>query len=171
MIGYLVDLTEAQDYFTNERLETECWDKLAALSSAFGHQIKALFMAFNRIYYDPAYDLPDPLLPPNAAQLTVLKKAQCEEAYYLACHLHDEDRRKGIQAQGVIYAGIVKENYYADWLGKLPVPPFVDALLEDFYSDINVINVANIDRLEDEDANTKIDRPYGIGVYPPWWIY
>lgn len=171
MIGYLVDLTEAQDYFTNERLETECWDALAGLASANAFQIKALMMAFNRIFYDPAYDLPAPSLPPTADQFIVLKKAQAEEAYYLACHLHDEDRRKGIQAQGVIYAGIVKENYYADWLGKLPIPPFVDALLEDFYSDSSVIGIANIDRIEAEDAKTKIDRPYGIGIYPPWWIY
>ena len=171
MIGYFIDLTEAENYFLTERLATECWDDLAGLASAGAMQIKALMMAFNRIFYDPAYTLPDPSLPPTATELIILKKAQAEEAYYLACHLHDEDRRKGIQAQGVIYAGIVKENYYADWLGKLPVPPFVDALLSPFYADMEVIRIANIDRIESEDATTKIERLYGIGIYPPWWIY
>ena len=50
-------------------------------------------------------------------------------AYYLACHLSDEDRRKNIQAQGVTEAGIVKETYDKDMLMTTPIPPWVFNML------------------------------------------
>ena len=85
--------------------------------------------AYNRIYYDSRYDVPT-YAGATAAQLVILKKVNGEMAYYLAQHLDDEDRRMGLRNQGVIKAGIVKEDYKDDSI-ELPVPPFIDALLDD----------------------------------------
>ena len=77
-------------------------------------------------------------------------------AYYLAVHLADEDRRKGIQTQGVTDAGIVKEKYDKDKLNDLPIPPFVDVLLEDFKTE-KAFGMVDVDRDEDESVDTKVD--------------
>jgi hypothetical protein len=155
-IGWILDLSSAEDYFEDERLETAAWDAVRAVDSAGIKVEKALLNAFNRIYYDSAYPLlPDGYATASAAQRVVLRKAQCEMAYYLCIHLADEDRRKGLQAQGVIKAGIVQEDYYADWLAKLPVPPFVDSLLAEF-KDTHHIFAANIERDENRSAKEKV---------------
>src|SRR3972149_9780794 len=130
-IGWLLDLASAESYFEDERLETAAWDALFALDTTGLYAEKALLNAFNRIYYAKKYILPT-YAEATAAQLIVLRKAQCEMAYYLAQHLADEDRRKGIQAQGVVKAGIVQEDYDPKWLDRIPVPLFVDRLLSEF---------------------------------------
>lgn len=147
-IGWMTNLTEANNYFIDERLETDAWDNLA--NDAI--KTKALINSYNRIYYCGKYAVP---ASPSAAQLVVLKKAQCEMSYYIAVHLADEDRRKGIQAQGVIEAGIVKEKYAGDWLDKLPIPPFVDALLEDFKTEKSFF-IVDIDRDEDKSVSEDV---------------
>ncbi len=124
-IGYFADIADAEDYFSDERLETDAWDDLGSGSSL---KDKAVLMAYNRLYYDPRWSLPT-YAGATAAELVKLRKANGEMAYYLALHLADEDRRKGIQAQGVIEAGIVKEKYSEGDLMNLPVPPFVIGLL------------------------------------------
>src|SRR4030066_1219653 len=130
-IGWIIDLASAESYFEDERLETSAWDALFALDSTGTYAEKALLNAFNRLYYDPHYTLPT-YAAATALQLIVLRKAECEMAYSLAQHLADEDRRKGIQAQGVIKSGVVGEDYDPGWLDKIPVPPFVDTLLAQF---------------------------------------
>ena len=79
-------------------------------------------------------------------------------AYYLAQHLEDEDRRKGLQAQATIGAGIIQEKYNKDMLTELPVPPFVEAMLEDagFLTE-SAFAMVDIDRDEDESVDTKVD--------------
>ncbi len=146
-------LAQAESYFSNERLETTVWDALASDDV----KNKALNTAYNRIYYDPRYAVPA-AGDETAAQLIALIKIQGEMANYLIVHLADEDRRKGLQAQAVIKAGIVKEEYNKDDLMALPVPPFVDAMLEDegFTTDV-AFGTRDIDRDEDESANTKVD--------------
>jgi len=123
-VGYFDDLSDANSYFEDERFGTEAWDDITddALKT------KAVENAYNRLYYDPRWSLPT-YAAATAAELVELKKACGEMAYYLAQHLADEDRRKGIQAQGVIKAGIVKEDYSEQHLMDLPVPPFVIAIM------------------------------------------
>src|SRR3972149_7344817 len=129
-IGWLLDLAAAESYFEDERLETAAWDALFAMDTTGLYAEKALLNAFNRLYYDPHYALlPADYATASAAQRVKLRKAQCEMAYYLAQHLADEDRRKGIQAQGVVRAGVVQEDYDPRWLDRIPVPLFVDRLL------------------------------------------
>lgn len=154
-IGWFFDLSDADNYFANERLETDCWDALDS-----GDKDKALLNAYNRIFYDPDFSVPT-YATATAAQLVILCKAQGEMAYYLCIHLHggDEDRRKGIQAQGVIRAGVVKEDYAEGWLDKLPVPPFVAAILAPFFTPGQQTFLSGLDRIEDADVHEKISRP------------
>ena len=153
-IGWLLDLASAESYFEDERLETAAWDALFALDTTGLYAEKALLNAFNRIYYAKKYILPT-YAEATATQLIVLRKAQCEMAYYLAQHLADEDRRKGIQAQGVVKAGIVQEDYDPKWLDRIPIPPFVDNLLAQFKGG-GPLHVANVERDEDESADEKV---------------
>jgi hypothetical protein len=145
-IGWLANEAEAQNYFDTERLRTDCWDDINAESGGLG--AKVLLNAYNKLYYDPRFSLPT-YAEATADELVILIKAQCEMAYYLCCHLRDEDRRKGIQAQGVIKAGIVKEDYYADMLMSHPIPPFVLALLAP-WKKYKPLHITDIDRDEDE---------------------
>lgn len=170
--GWYNTVAEADDYFLNERLITDCWDDLDVLASGSVMKEKILVNSYNRLFYDPDYSLPT-LLTATAAELVVLRKAQAEEAYYLCVHLADEDRRKGIQAQGVIKAGIVQEDYYADWLAKLPIPPFVIALLYPWSVAANLrpLYAANLERVENEpDVNTDVhdEGTYLYGLKKPY---
>ena len=143
-------LTEAKGYFTNERLEVIAWTALTEDDT----KNKVLNMAYNRLLYCPDYNAPAKGNE-TAAQKIQLIKAQCEMAYYLAMHLADEDRRKGLEAQGVMDAGIVKESYDKDLLNKLPIPPFVDALMEDFKTAVS-FGVVDIDRDENEKVSKDV---------------
>lgn len=152
-IGWFANLADAEAYFTNERLVTTAWDDL----STDALKTKAVKNAYNRIYYDSKYDVPT-YADATAAQLVILKKVNGEMSYYLAMHLADEDRRKGIQAQAVVKAGIVKEDYNKDDLMTLPVPPFVEALLADEgFTTGKAFGMVDIDRDEDESVDEKVD--------------
>ena len=94
-------LVEAEAYFANNRLETRSWDSL----STDDKKNKSLNFSYTRIKYAKQFTIP---AAPTAAQLLLLKLAQQELGYYIALHLEDEDRRKGLQAPGVITAGIDK---------------------------------------------------------------
>lgn len=152
-IGWFSDLNEANAYFINERLIATSWDALA--NDAI--KTKAVKNAYNRIYYNPRYAVPT-YADATAIQLILLKKINGEMAYYLAQHLEDEDRRKGLQAQATIEAGIIEEKYDKDKLDELPVPPFVDAMLDDagFITE-KAFGLVDVDRDEDESVNTKVD--------------
>lgn len=152
-LGWFDDLDNAKLYFTAERLITTDWDALADDPT----KTKAVINAYNRIYYDPRYAVPT-YADATAVQLVLLKKINGEMAYYLAQHLEDEDRRKGLQAQATVEAGIVQEKYDKDKLGDLPVPPFVDAMLGDagFITE-KAFGIVDTDRDEDESVNTKVD--------------
>lgn len=152
-IGWFDDLDDAKAYFTTERLITTSWDALADDPT----KTKAVINGYNRVFYDPRYDVPT-YADASAEQLVILKKVNGEISYYLAQHLDDEDRRKGIQAQATITAGIVKEDYNPDDLMSLPVPPFVDAILDDagFLSEV-AFGAVDINRDENESVDTKVD--------------
>jgi len=151
--GWLVNLAEGNAYYDGERLVTEAWDDLAGDPQ----KTKVLTQAYNRILYDDRFTIP---AAPTPAELVILKKAQCEMAYYLCVHLADEDRRKGIQVQATKQAGIVKEAYVEDMLEDLPVPPFVLVLLAPFVTGKHLL-VTDIDRDEDKSVSdpSVIDIP------------
>ena len=148
-------LAEATSYFADERFETALWDAAAMTDDL---KNKALNMAYNRIYYSPDYDTPA-AGSETAAQKVKLIKIQGEMAYYLLIHSVNqaEDRRLGLRAQGVVKAGVVKEDYKED-LMKVPIPPFVEALLADagFITE-KAFGMVDVDRDEDESVNTKVD--------------
>lgn len=155
-VGWFDDLDDAKTYFTTERLVTIAWDALVALGDPTA--TKAVINGYNRVYYDPRYAVPT-YADATAAQLVILKKVNGEMAYYLAQHMEDEDRRKGLQAQATIEAGIVQEVYDKDKLGDLPVPPFIDAMLDDagFTTEV-AFGMIDIDRDENESVDTKVDK-------------
>jgi len=150
-LGWFSGLPEADLYFTDERLETNSWDLLTN-----AQKTKAVVNAYNRIYYSGLYNVPT-YLAATAAQLQILKRANGEMAYYLAIHLADEDRRKGIQVQGTIQAGIVQESYDSNWLQKLPIPPFVNALLKAFIK-VKALKIVDLER--DENYDVLDQTPY-----------
>lgn len=144
-IGYFDDLDDANDYFNNERLVTLAWDNL----SSDENKTAVLTMAYNRLYYSNLWTLPT-YAAATPAELVILKKANGEMAYYMALHVGDEDRRKGIQVQGVIKAGVVKENYHEDMLNEIPIPPIVWGLLW-AYKKKKLFYAQDLTRDEDED--------------------
>ena len=145
-IGWFDALATADTYFLTERGVTSAWDDELDPSKT-----KYIINSYNRIFYDEEYNVPT-YADATAAQRVILQKANAEMAIYLIQHLADEDRRKGIQAQGVIKAGIVKEDYYAKWLDKLPVPPEVDKLLSDFKQS-TALGIKALERVENEDVD------------------
>ena len=151
-IGWFDNLANAKAYFTVERLVTKAWDDL----STDALKTKAVINAYNRVYYDPRYDVPTYAVA-TVAQLVILKKVNGEMAYYLAQHLDDEDRRMGLRNQGVIKAGIAKEEYKDDSI-ELPVPPFIDALLDDegFVTE-KAFGMVDLERDEDKSVDEKVD--------------
>ncbi len=145
-------LIEAEAYFANERYETALWDA-AALTDDLKN--KTLNMAYNRIYYHPDYSVP------VAGDETAIQKVkliiiQCEMAYYFLVHLEAEDQRKGLQAQAVTDAGIVKEKYREDLLNEVPIPAVVEALLDEFDELGDTMVMIPIARDEDEDLDTDV---------------
>ena len=128
---YMASRLKASDYWTDDADDNE----------------PALVTAYNRL-------MGSPLLtgfPATATQ--AMKDAQCEYALYLLQHLPDEDIRLGLQTQGVIAAGVVKERY-----GKtptdLPFPPTVLSLLKS-YTTSKPYRVFDLER--DEEQETDYD--------------
>ena len=113
-------LTEAaaNTYFTDRVRASDYWTNAAADNSP------ALITAYKWLNAG-VYSFPD-----DATQ--AMKDAQCEMAFFLLQQQPDLDLRMGLQAQGVIAAGVVKEKYKNDNYVELPVPPLVQKLLEDY---------------------------------------
>jgi len=150
-IGWFNNLADADLYFSAERLVTTVWD---AMTNA--NKTKAVKNGYNRIYYDSRYNVPT-YADATAAQKIMLRIVNGEMAYYLALHLASEDRRMGLRAQGVIKAGIVKEDYKDD-LAELPIPPQIDAMLADAgFTTEKAFCMVDLDRDEDESVDTKVD--------------
>src|SRR4030042_324277 len=147
-IGYFADLADAEDYFALERLTSEAWDDLGS-GSGGGLKDRVIRQAPNRLYHDGRWGLPT-YATASASDLVKLRIANAEMAYYLCIHLADEDRRKGIQAQGVIEAGIVKEKYAESMLMEVPIPPAVIAMIDSWTTDSNFAAV-EIERDEEEE--------------------
>lgn len=154
-IGWCIDVADAQDYFDTERLETDAWDDLQEVSGNL-QKTKVLNQAYNRLYHSKEFVLPT-YAEATADDLVVLRKAQCEMAYYLALQLVAEDHRKGIQAQGVIEAGVVKEKYLETMLLETPIPPFIFDLLCAYRSGVDThIGAVDLERDEEYSVKTKV---------------
>ena len=146
-IGWLT-VVEATTYFST-RLNSDLWT-----AATDANKTAALTTSWKRILYLKDYTIPS---SPTAAQEAVLADAECELALYLLLHLEDEDRRKGLQAQGVTAAGIVKEGYGSDSLNEIPVPSLVMQMLDSFaaYKNTPFYSV-DIDRDEDEAVSEDV---------------
>ena len=147
VIGWTT-IAEAEAYFLT-RLSSDAWTSIPA-DSNFVKKTAALTTAYDRLFYSGLFDLPA-FADASAAQLVVLKKAQYELSLYMLLHLADEDRRLGLQAQGVTVAGIVKETYGGD-ITMIPIPPFVALILDEYEVSDAGLYVTSIDRDEDEDG-------------------
>jgi len=151
-IGYLT-IAEADAYFV-KRLSAAAWTSIV-IDSGNSTKTAALTTAFDRLFYFKPGTLPV-LEAASAEQLVRLKKAQCEMALYLLVHLAGEDRRKGLQVQGVKAAGVVQETYAETELASLPVPAIVANLLEDFWREDGPFYARDIDRDENESVKTDV---------------
>jgi len=81
----------------------------------------------------------------------VMKKAQYEQALFIIGHREDADRRKGLQMQGVVAAGIVKETYKKD-TADIPISVFAHGLLS-AYQCKGVIFAGDVQRDEETDVD------------------
>ena len=145
-IGW-ISITNADDYFETRYAHAD-WDTLN------NEDKKALLTtSYDRIRYYKKFNIPP---VPTAAQKAKLADAQCEMANYIIIHLADEDRRKGLQAQGVVGAGIVKETYEREMLLTLPIPPIVLNILDEFLVDDAHFGIVDLARDEEESVDTKV---------------
>jgi len=87
-----------------------------------------------------------------ATPTQTMKDAQCEMALFLLQHQPDLDLRMGLQVQGVIAAGVVKERYKDDNTIEMPIPPIVQQLLADYSTD-RPVYLVNIERNEEESVS------------------
>jgi len=150
-LGWYANLVSAEAYFLANRPPVNTpWEGLTVDAI----KERTITYAYNRLYHSPQWSLPT-FAEASPAQLEILQLALMEMSIYVVTHLADEDRRKGLQAQNVIQAGIVKEVYDKDQLDKLPIPATVIDLLSGF-SDVQEFYAMNIDRKEEEDVNTDV---------------
>jgi len=153
-IGYFTDLAAATALLLAERMDIEAWSAIPTNAK----KESCLLQAYNRIYYSKEFILPT-LAEATADDLEKLTRAQAEMAYYLALHAPDEDRRKGLQAQATVEAGVVKEKYDSAKLYDTPIPPFVRDLLCAYSSEVppTEFGAVDIQRDENESVDTKVD--------------
>lgn len=142
-IGW-VSKTDADAFFVT-RYGCSAWATLIAADST-----ALLTTAWMRILYDPRWTIP---ASPSADEKAKLAYAQELTAWYMYTHLEDEDRRKGLQAQAVVQAGIVKEVYDASRLDEIPLPAGALGVLEEYFLETKSAYVLDIDRKEPVGAN------------------
>ena len=129
---------EANTYFDDRIFASDYWTDAASDNSP------ALVTAYKWLNSGP-YSFP-------ATAVQNMKDAQCEMAFFLLQHQPDLDLRMGLQAQGVIAAGVVKERYKNDNYVELPVPPIVQKLLEGYSTD-KPVYLVDIERNEEESVS------------------
>lgn len=158
-IGW-VALNDANAFFTT-RYGAGSWASLTVQD-----QTALLTTAWNRILHDPRWTIP---AAPTATEKAKLAYAQEVTALYMQMHLEDEDRRKGLQAQGVTAAGLVQETYDKDRLNEIPLPPEALVVLIKLLTTAKPFYAVDIDRKEPVGANqdvTDIDNSLNEpGVY------
>lgn len=134
---------EVETYFGTRFGAADYWDDLTDAQKK-----AATITAYRQLKNCPELDLPDDVNDN-------LKNAQMEQALFLAIHGDDALRRRGLQAQGVTAAGIVKEQYREAMTKCLLAPdamPFLDAYIE---TD-NGLYIADLDRNEEKKAGESL---------------
>ena len=126
---------EANTFFEARIKSSDYWTTSAA------DNIPALITAYKWLNCGK-YNFPTTATQP-------MKDAQCEYAFFLLQHQSALDLRMGLQVQGVIAAGVVKEQYKDDAYVEMPIPPVVQALLKEYDTD-RPIYMVNIERNEEE---------------------
>jgi hypothetical protein len=135
---------QADTYFAT-RLNATAWTGT--------NKTPALWTAYHRLIDCADYDL-----SATTPTSEPLRRAQCEMAYYMLKHLSAEDHRLGIQAQGVISAGIVQEAYKEEM--KVPIPAIVDDILskagfKKYKAPFKMIAIGRDDTLDSNDKITE----------------
>lgn len=133
-------LTEAaaNTYFDARLMSSDYWTDDA------DNNIPALITAYNWLNAG-SYSFP-------ATPTQGMKDAQCEMAFFLLQHQPDLDLRMGLEVQGVIAAGVVKERYKDDNSVELPIPVLVQKLLKAYSTD-RAVYLIDIARNENESAS------------------
>ena len=131
-----VTVAEADTYLGDRVGVSQYWDaiaeKAAALVTAYRWLVGSGEFAF----------------PTTVTQ--IMKDAQCEYALFMIQHQPDIDLRLGLQEQGVIEAGIVKEKYRGGNPG-IPYPPIVQSMLRPFTTS-GPFKLINLERDDNEDV-------------------
>lgn len=136
-----VTLVEANAYFAGRWGSDEFWnDDLTDVKKSM-----ALITAYNQILNSGYYEIPSTVND-------IIKNAQCEQALFLVVHGSDAMRRMGLQNQGVLSAGIVKETYDPLMRGKIPFAAEVMALLN-VYAVNTGAHVVELTRDDSKDIN------------------
>ena len=134
---------EAEAYFASRWGASAIWDALTDTE-----KIAAIVTAYNQLRNCPRFSL----AATDESDNGVVKKAHLEQALFLAVHGSDAIIRKGLQAQGVVTAGIVKESYDLKYINGIPFPPEVLCFLND-YEQTRTAFADDLDRNELEDVN------------------
>lgn len=117
-----ISLADAEIYMASRYGADEFWTEDT-------NKVAALVTAYKKIVDSGVFsDLPD-------TANSNMKDAQCEMALFIVCEGADLLRRQGLQAQGVVGAGIVKETYDPKMRGQIAFPPEVLKLLEAYAGD------------------------------------
>lgn len=129
--------TVANTYFDDRLKASDYWTDGAS------DNVPALVTAYKWLNAGK-YTFPDTATQP-------MKDAQCEYALFLLQHQPDLDLRMGLQAQGVVAAGVVKERYKDDNYIELPIPPVVLKLIETYDTE-RPVYLVNLERNENENV-------------------
>jgi len=131
-----VTMDEADTYFSERIGASNYWtsgaDKEQALITAY-RQIKN------------AYNLSAETTDNN------IKYAQCEQALFLIAFSDEIFRRASLQAQGVVKAGIVKEDYLKEYMGEVPICAMARNFLKDYDTTGAKVRFVDLTRDEEED--------------------
>ena len=140
-------ITDANTYFTTRA------GKAMTVWPTLTDPVKQSYLttSYKQISRDPQWSIP---ASPAAAQLILLQDAQCELSWHFHIHINDQDRRKGIQAQGVIEADVVGEVYEKDYMDKVSYPAYVKKLLDGFDTHVSfgVTEIGRDENLEVTDT-------------------
>ena len=90
------------------------------------------------------------VFPTTAAQ--IMKDAVCEQALFLL--MHNTDRRMGLRAQGVVKAGVIKEEYKYQEEATAPLAPIIKEMLSAYDTTAaRSVAIVGLDRDEEEDVS------------------
>ena len=81
-----------------------------------------------------------------------MRDAQCEQALFIIQHQKDADQRLGLQSQGVVSAGIVKEQYRDGKGPDIAISAIALRFLDSIKKYGGALYAGDLTRDEDEDV-------------------